>query len=56
GPFPITEKGSPVAFRLELPEHMKIHSFFHTSLLKHEQELPPEFQDREPPRPPSSDA
>jgi hypothetical protein len=34
GPFTISEQISPVAFRLVLPAHYKIHNVFHASLLK----------------------
>jgi hypothetical protein len=34
GPFTITAKINPVAFKLDLPETMNIHDVFHTSLLK----------------------
>ena len=33
-PFKILERTSPVNYRLELPNHWKIHSVFHVSLLK----------------------
>ena len=33
GPFPITKQISPMAYRLALPEHMKIHNMFHVDLL-----------------------
>ena len=33
GPFTITEKVSAVAYRLKLPNHMKIHDIFHVNLL-----------------------
>lgn len=34
GPFTVLDQINPVAFRLELPECMKIHNVFHISLLK----------------------
>jgi hypothetical protein len=33
GPFTIKEKISPVAYRINLPNHMKIHNVFHIDLL-----------------------
>jgi Chromo (CHRromatin Organisation MOdifier) domain len=33
GPFTITEEVTPVAFRLDLPESMKVHNVFHIDLL-----------------------
>jgi Integrase zinc binding domain len=33
GPFTITEEVTPVAFRLDLPESMKVHDVFHINLL-----------------------
>jgi hypothetical protein len=38
GPFPISAKVNPVAYRLELPETMHIHNVFHVSLLAEYQE------------------
>jgi hypothetical protein len=34
GPFAVTQCVSPVAYRLNLPSHYKIHNVFHLSLLK----------------------
>ena len=34
GPFKIKEKLGPVTFKLELPEHMRIHPVFHIALLE----------------------
>jgi hypothetical protein len=52
GPFTITQIVSDLAYRLQLPEHIKIHDVFHISLLKpyhasdrHETPPPPEFID-----------
>ena len=33
GPFSVTKQISPVAYRLALPEHLKIHNVFHVDLL-----------------------
>uniref|UniRef100_A0A670K6E2 Gypsy retrotransposon integrase-like protein 1 n=1 Tax=Podarcis muralis TaxID=64176 RepID=A0A670K6E2_PODMU len=33
GPFEVTQQVNPVAFRLRLPNHMKLHPVFHRSLL-----------------------
>lgn len=52
GPFEVVEKVSPVAFRLKLPDTMKIHPVFHASLLKPAHGSHPEFPDRNPPQPP----
>jgi transposase InsO family protein len=34
GPFPVTQVVSPYAYRLQLPDSMKIHNVFHTNLLR----------------------
>jgi hypothetical protein len=34
GPFTIVKRSSPVAFKLDLPDTVRIHNVFHTSLLK----------------------
>jgi hypothetical protein len=34
GPFKVLDQINPVAFRLELPNNLKIHNVFHMSLLK----------------------
>ncbi|XP_060103255.1 uncharacterized protein LOC132577484, partial [Heteronotia binoei] len=33
GPYPVVEQINPVAFRLQLPPHLRIHPVFHRSLL-----------------------
>jgi Chromo (CHRromatin Organisation MOdifier) domain len=39
GPFTITEEVTPVAFRLDLPESMKVHNVFHIDLLSPYKEM-----------------
>ena len=33
GPFEILDKTGPVAYELALPTHIRVHNFFHASLL-----------------------
>jgi hypothetical protein len=47
GPYKITEVINPVAFRLQLPDALKLHTVFHASLLK-----PYQANGRVPPPPP----
>jgi hypothetical protein len=52
GPFTITAIVSPVAYRLELPPHIRIHPVFHISQLKEHHANPDQFPDRHQPPPP----
>jgi hypothetical protein len=36
GPFKVTEEINPVAFRLKLPETLKLHDVFHASCNEHQ--------------------
>jgi hypothetical protein len=51
GPFRITKVINPVSYRLELPESMKIHNVFHTSLLRAAVKDPLPGQHQPPPPP-----
>jgi hypothetical protein len=51
GPYRIDKKVSPVAYKLELPESLRIHPVFHVSLLRPYKD-PVSFPDRSPPIPP----
>src|SRR5579863_3000134 len=55
GPFRVIQVISPTAYKLELPENMKMHPVFHISLLK-EYKTSEEFARRIPPPPIISDA
>jgi hypothetical protein len=52
GPFRVARIVSPVAYRLDLPSTMRIHSVFHVSLLKRDKPSPSQFGERRPTRPP----
>jgi len=43
GPFAVTQRISDVAYRLELPPHMRIHNVFHVSLLRAYHDSPDRF-------------
>jgi hypothetical protein len=51
GPYKIIQKISAVAYKLELPESLRIHPVFHVSLLRQYQD-PASFPDRTLPQPP----
>lgn len=51
GPFKTSEKINSIAYRLELPESMKIHDVFHTSILHPAQMNPLQGQIQEAPPP-----
>jgi hypothetical protein len=51
GPYRITQKVSPVAFKLALPDTLKIHPVFHVSLLRQYRD-PTSIPNREAPQPP----
>ena len=50
GPFPVTERIGPVAYRLQLPRKWRTHPVFHVSLLK-----PCHDDGRQAPEPPPID-
>lgn len=52
GPFKVNKIISEVAYQVELPPGIKVHPVFHVSLLEKYHENPPEFPQREFPRPP----
>ena len=48
GPFPITERCGPVAYRVELPPHLSaVHNIFHVSQLRKCLRVPTEVVDTE---------
>jgi hypothetical protein len=52
GPFKIIEVISDTAYRVHLPDNMKVHPVFHVNLLEKYIETPPEFSRRDFLRPP----
>ena len=51
GPFKIIERIGPVAYRLDLPDHMSIHNVFHVSRLERYTPNPIEGRLQDPPPP-----
>lgn len=49
GPYLVTARVGPVAYKLALPPHAKIHNVFHCSLLKLYEGPPPSLIDQLPP-------
>ncbi|KAI5389536.1 hypothetical protein KIW84_074990 [Lathyrus oleraceus] len=48
GPYLVLAKVGPVAYKLELPSHSRIHNVFHSSLLKLHEGVPPTVIDQIP--------